>query len=110
MSVVVCFCSVSVTVLTSHDSFPAFHAASVLFLLLLRKKKRTDNDNKFFSYLCVRAIFQSVSFRFHDNHGKNIVLSHDSRTAERREDCGDGGQCIVISRDPMEVNKVYKVR
>ncbi|KAK7092788.1 E3 ubiquitin-protein ligase TRIM33-like [Littorina saxatilis] len=48
------------------------------------------------------------AFCFHDNHGKNILLSDDQQTAEYRGDLGGGG--IVMSRDPMEVNKLYEVQ
>ena len=55
-----------------------------------------------------RAVFQPAAFRFHDNHGENIVLTNNQQTAERRgRGDGDG---IVVSCDPMEVNTLYEVR
>ncbi|XP_070175060.1 tripartite motif-containing protein 3-like [Littorina saxatilis] len=52
---------------------------------------------------------QTKAFRFHDNHGKKVVLSNDQKTAEFRGDFGDGGG-YVMSRDPMEVNKLNEVQ
>ncbi|XP_070188736.1 E3 ubiquitin-protein ligase TRIM71-like [Littorina saxatilis] len=42
---------------------------------------------------------------FHDNHGKNIVLSNNKQTAERR---GSGGG-IVVASQPMMTNMLYEV-
>ncbi|XP_070176396.1 E3 ubiquitin-protein ligase TRIM56-like [Littorina saxatilis] len=50
---------------------------------------------------------QPEVFRFHDNHGKNIVLSNDQLTTERKS--GTEGYGTVMSRDPMEINVVYEV-
>nr|KAG5707964.1 hypothetical protein BaRGS_025102 [Batillaria attramentaria] len=49
----------------------------------------------------------SLDFRFHTNHGKNIVLSDDQRSAERVTGYIDG---IVLSSDPMMVNTLYEVQ
>ena len=49
---------------------------------------------------------QATAFRFHDNHGRDIVLSDDKQTAERTADNFDG---IMMSRDPMVENTVYEV-
>nr|KAG5707955.1 hypothetical protein BaRGS_025093 [Batillaria attramentaria] len=49
----------------------------------------------------------SPEFRFHTNHGKNIVLSDDQRSAERVR--GEVGG-IVLSSDPMMVNTLYEVK
>ncbi|KAK7089862.1 hypothetical protein V1264_024202 [Littorina saxatilis] len=46
-------------------------------------------------------------FRFHDNHGENIVLSNHQLTAERKSGTETNG--VVMSRDPMEINVVYEV-
>ncbi len=50
---------------------------------------------------------QATAFRFHDNHGKHIVLSDDNQTAERTATDYNG---IVLSRDPMVENTVYEVK
>ncbi|KAK7094732.1 E3 ubiquitin-protein ligase Midline-1-like isoform X2 [Littorina saxatilis] len=50
---------------------------------------------------------QPEGFRFHDNHGENIVLSNHQLTAERKSGTLCGG--VVMSRDPMEINVVYEV-
>ncbi|XP_070205507.1 E3 ubiquitin-protein ligase TRIM33-like [Littorina saxatilis] len=44
---------------------------------------------------------------FHDNHGKNIVLSNNKQTAERRGRGWDGG--IVVASQPMVTNMLYEV-
>ncbi|XP_070184650.1 neuralized-like protein 4 [Littorina saxatilis] len=49
-----------------------------------------------------------AAFRFHDNHGKRVVLSNDQQTAKFPSDYFGWG--IVMSRDPMEVNKLYEVQ
>nr|KAG5707951.1 hypothetical protein BaRGS_025089 [Batillaria attramentaria] len=47
----------------------------------------------------------SPEFRFHTNHGQNIELSDDQRSAERVTGNKDG---IVLSSDPMMVNTLYE--
>ncbi|XP_070175043.1 tripartite motif-containing protein 59-like [Littorina saxatilis] len=49
------------------------------------------------------------AFRFHDNHEKMVVLSNDKQTAAHRGGFLDGDG-IVMSCDPMEVNKLYEVQ
>ncbi|XP_070205963.1 E3 ubiquitin-protein ligase TRIM33-like [Littorina saxatilis] len=44
---------------------------------------------------------------FHDNHGKNIVLSNNKQTAEMRGSNYNGG--IVVASQPMMTNMVYEV-
>ncbi|XP_070200617.1 transcription intermediary factor 1-beta-like isoform X3 [Littorina saxatilis] len=58
----------------------------------------------------VPAVFTALSnlhesFSFHDNHGKNIVLSNNKQTAERTR---DNAFAIVMSRDPMQVGVLYE--
>ncbi|KAK7094474.1 E3 ubiquitin-protein ligase TRIM33-like isoform X1 [Littorina saxatilis] len=48
-----------------------------------------------------------ASFYFHDNHGTNIVLSNNHKTAERKGRGYRNG--IVVSRYPIEVNKLYEI-
>ncbi|XP_070205972.1 E3 ubiquitin-protein ligase TRIM56-like [Littorina saxatilis] len=48
-----------------------------------------------------------TAFCFHDNHGKNIVLSNNKQTAERRGTDLDGG--IVVASQPMMTNMLYEV-
>ncbi|XP_070175463.1 myosin heavy chain, striated muscle-like [Littorina saxatilis] len=50
---------------------------------------------------------QTEDFCFHDNHGTEVVLSNNQQTAEYRSRGLRNG--IVMSRDPMEVNKLYEV-
>ncbi|KAK7093099.1 hypothetical protein V1264_008749 [Littorina saxatilis] len=47
-------------------------------------------------------------FYFHDNHGTNIVLSNNRQTAVRKGRGEEHG--IVVSRYPIEVNKLYEIR
>ncbi|XP_076455439.1 uncharacterized protein LOC143290010 [Babylonia areolata] len=54
----------------------------------------------------VRAQLKVTTWRFHDNHGQGIVLSNNCQTAGRVLAFDDG---IVMSRDPMEVNRLYQV-
>ncbi|KAK7094472.1 neuralized-like protein 4 [Littorina saxatilis] len=51
-------------------------------------------------------------FRFHDNHGGNIALADHERTAlsQGGEDDDNDDDRVVVSRDPMKVDKVYEVR
>ncbi|XP_070174152.1 E3 ubiquitin/ISG15 ligase TRIM25-like [Littorina saxatilis] len=46
-------------------------------------------------------------FSFHDNHGKRVELSNDRQTAEYQGHPFDDG--IVMSRDFVEVKKLYEV-
>ncbi|XP_070174214.1 caspase-7-like [Littorina saxatilis] len=47
-------------------------------------------------------------FCFHANHGNNVELSNEMQTATfLGSNADDGG--IVMSHDPMEVNKLYKI-
>nr|KAG5690243.1 hypothetical protein BaRGS_026695 [Batillaria attramentaria] len=46
-------------------------------------------------------------WRFHTNHGKNIVLSNNQQTAERVRKYDDA---IVISSEAMTTNTLYEVR
>ncbi|XP_070200616.1 E3 ubiquitin-protein ligase TRIM56-like isoform X2 [Littorina saxatilis] len=59
----------------------------------------------------VPAVFTAISlhgsFSFHDNHGKNIVLSNNKQTAERTR---ENAYAIVMSRDPMQVGVLYEVQ
>ena len=55
---------------------------------------------------CHCFLFQATGFSFHDNHGKDIVLSDNMQTAERMSDGYNG---IVVSRDYMAENRVYEV-
>ena len=48
-------------------------------------------------------------FGFHDNHGSKIVLSDNQQTAERTGKKGTGHDGIVMSRDPMQVKRLYEV-
>ncbi|XP_070205374.1 uncharacterized protein [Littorina saxatilis] len=50
---------------------------------------------------------QQLDWRFHTNHGKNIVLSNDGLTAERVEDYDNG---IVIADQPMVPDVLYEVQ
>ncbi|KAK7091656.1 E3 ubiquitin-protein ligase TRIM71-like [Littorina saxatilis] len=50
---------------------------------------------------------QEIEFRFHDNHGGNIVLSRNQQTAKRASGIKEG---IVLSSDPMVTNMLYEVR
>ena len=50
---------------------------------------------------------QPAVFGFHGNHGGSILLSDSQQTAERTGSAGDG---IVMSRDPMQANKLYEVK
>ncbi|XP_070175062.1 uncharacterized protein [Littorina saxatilis] len=60
------------------------------------------------SYQLQLRELRNKAFRFHDNHGEEVVLTNDQQTAEYRRDlAGDG---IVMSRDPMNVNTLYEVR
>nr|KAG5700571.1 hypothetical protein BaRGS_015367 [Batillaria attramentaria] len=45
-------------------------------------------------------------WRFHTNHGKNIVLSNNQQTAERVREFKDG---IVISSEAMTTNTLYEI-
>nr|KAG5700570.1 hypothetical protein BaRGS_015366 [Batillaria attramentaria] len=49
----------------------------------------------------------TTSWRFHTNHGKNIVLSNKQQTAQR---VGWYGDAIVISSEAMTTNTLYEVR
>ena len=53
---------------------------------------------------------QPAVFVFHNNHGRRIVLSDNQLTAEWTgpEDIYWDG--LVMSRDPMQVNKLYEVK
>ncbi|XP_070200611.1 E3 ubiquitin-protein ligase TRIM56-like isoform X2 [Littorina saxatilis] len=60
----------------------------------------------------IPAVFTAISnlhesFSFHDNHGKNIVLSNNKQTAERTR---GNDHAIVMSRDPMQVGVLYEVQ
>ncbi|XP_070175063.1 uncharacterized protein [Littorina saxatilis] len=58
------------------------------------------------SYQLQLRELRNKAFRFHDNHGEEVVLTNDQQTAEYRRDlAGDG---IVMSRDPMNVNTLYE--
>ena len=46
-------------------------------------------------------------WQFHTNHGQNIMLSNNSRTATRRVSGDYHG--VVLSSQPMELNTVYEV-
>ena len=48
-------------------------------------------------------------FGFHDNHGSKIALSDNQQTAERTGGKGSARNGIVMSRDPMQVNRLYEV-
>ena len=54
--------------------------------------------------------FQPAVFGFHDNHGRKMVLSANHRTAERTDRKGWGGEGILLSREPMQVNMLYEVK
>ena len=47
-------------------------------------------------------------FRFHENRGKNIVLSENHQSAERMGNDRNGG--IVLSSKPMVINWLYEVK
>ncbi|XP_070174151.1 myosin heavy chain, embryonic smooth muscle isoform-like [Littorina saxatilis] len=49
---------------------------------------------------------QNQALRFHDNHGGHVVLSNNHQTAVYEGVYTFGG--IVMSRDPLEVNKLYE--
>ena len=49
-------------------------------------------------------------FVFHNYHGTKVVLSDNQVTAERRNLKSSYNKGIVMSRDPMQVNKLYEVR
>ncbi|KAK7094667.1 tripartite motif-containing protein 2-like [Littorina saxatilis] len=51
---------------------------------------------------------QVPMLRFHDNHGKNLTLSNDDRTAELIENHITYG--VVMSRDPMMSGMLYQVQ
>ncbi|KAK7088411.1 uncharacterized protein [Littorina saxatilis] len=50
---------------------------------------------------------QQQDWRFHTNHGKNIVLSNDGLTAERVKDYYNG---IVVADQPMVPDVLYEVQ
>ncbi|XP_070205292.1 tripartite motif-containing protein 3-like [Littorina saxatilis] len=50
---------------------------------------------------------QSLGWRFHTNHGKNIVLSNDGLTAERVRGGRNG---IVVADQPMVPDVLYEIR
>ncbi|XP_076455440.1 E3 ubiquitin-protein ligase TRIM56-like [Babylonia areolata] len=54
----------------------------------------------------VRAQLKVTTWRFHDNHGRKVALSNNCQTAGRVTGFYNG---IVMSRDPMEVNRLYQV-
>ena len=55
--------------------------------------------------------FQLAVFGFHDNRGSQIALSDNQQTAERAGSKGvdNARDGIVVSRDPMQVNRLYEV-
>ena len=53
---------------------------------------------------------QPAVFVFHNNHGRDIVLSDNQLTAERTGPEVSRWNGLVMSRDPMQVNKLYKVK
>ena len=63
----------------------------------------------FHCLLCSES--QPAVFGFHDNHGTRIVLSDNQQTAERTGPKGRGAATngIVMSRDPIKLNKLYEV-
>ncbi|KAK7088350.1 E3 ubiquitin-protein ligase Midline-1-like isoform X2 [Littorina saxatilis] len=53
------------------------------------------------------ALSESLGWRFHTNHGTNIVLSNDGLTAER---VGGWNNGIVVADQPMMPNVLYEIR
>ncbi|XP_070205940.1 E3 ubiquitin-protein ligase TRIM45-like [Littorina saxatilis] len=50
---------------------------------------------------------QQLDWRFHTNHGENIVLSNDGLTAQR---VGNGNNGIVVADQPMVPEVLYEVQ
>ncbi|KAK7088337.1 E3 ubiquitin/ISG15 ligase TRIM25-like [Littorina saxatilis] len=50
---------------------------------------------------------ENLGWRFHTNHGKNIVLSNDGLTAERVK---DNNNAIVVADQPMVPDVLYEIR
>ncbi|XP_070209873.1 neuralized-like protein 4 [Littorina saxatilis] len=53
------------------------------------------------------SVGQQEPFTFDDNHGVNIVLSHNKQAAERTRGLN---HAILMSRNPMKMNVLYEIR
>nr|KAG5707963.1 hypothetical protein BaRGS_025101 [Batillaria attramentaria] len=90
---------------TGLDYSPTLPADVTIRKLTIDPQAMTQVEKELDTLEQMKVTPVSLDFRFHTNHGQNIVLSDDQRSAERVRDNNDG---IVLSSDPMMVNTLYE--
>nr|KAG5707953.1 hypothetical protein BaRGS_025091 [Batillaria attramentaria] len=96
-----------VTGLDYSPTLPADVKSMTIRKLTIDSQAMTQIEKELDTLRQMKVTPVSLDFRFHTNHGKNIVLSDDQRSAERVRGDNDG---IVLSSDPMMVNTLYEVQ